>query len=137
VPPRPELPPVVWPPLPERPPLGIWGPTDPRPQPPIYIPIKPIAPPVEGHPEPPIYFPVYPAHPITIPPFDDAHPELPIVIPPELPPINTSPPAGTVGFWGYSVYYSQPVFVPHIPEHGLPGVPDPEAPVVNPLGRRR
>jgi hypothetical protein len=129
VPPRPEhpIPPVVWPPLPERPPLGIWGPTDPRPQPPIYIPIAP--PPVEGeaHPEHPIYFPIYPAHPIVIP-----GPEHPITIPPELPPINTSPPPGTVGFWGYSVYYSQPVFVPSIPEHGLPGVPDPGAPVVDP-----
>jgi hypothetical protein len=45
-----------------EPPLVIWGPDDPRPSPPIYIPIQP--PPVEGgggSPQPPIYIPVYPA----------------------------------------------------------------------------
>ena len=44
------------------------GPNDPRPTPPIYIPIMP--PPTEGqpHPEHPIYIPVYPTHPIVIPP---------------------------------------------------------------------
>ena len=47
--------------LPGQPP-GIWGPTDPRPTPPIYIPIE------GAHPEHPIYFPVEPTHPIVLPP---------------------------------------------------------------------
>ena len=44
--------------------LVIWGPNDPRPSPPIFIPI--IPPPVEGggpRPEHPIYIPVYPEQP--------------------------------------------------------------------------
>jgi hypothetical protein len=43
----------------------IWGPNDPRPTPPIFIPIEP--PPVEGGgPEvtPPIYIPVWPTPPV-------------------------------------------------------------------------
>ena len=54
-------------------PPGIWGPTDPRPTPPIHIP-----PPGFGH---------HPAHPIVLPPNVPAHP---IVIPP--PPGSTEPP---------------------------------------------
>lgn len=67
-------------------PPGIWGPTDPRPTPPIVIPIPPdaIGPGVPAH---PIWLPVYPAHPIVIPPgaISPGHPEHPIVLPPYVP----------------------------------------------------
>lgn len=106
---RPEHPIVIPPPVgpgePE-PPLGIWGPTDPRPTHPIYLPIPPGI--IGGDPpkpEHPIWLPVYPAHPIVIPPGaiqpdppipahpiylppiiwgpDDPRPTHPIVIPPD------------------------------------------------------
>jgi len=44
-------------------PPGIWGPTDPRPTPPIYIPAPP------GEPPP------HPAHPIVLPPVDVPPPD--------------------------------------------------------------
>jgi len=53
--------------LPE-PPLGIWGPTDPRPTPPIFL--------------PPNTLPGVPSHPIYIPPPSPGVPTHPIVIPP-------------------------------------------------------
>lgn len=70
---------------PDKPP-GIWGPTDPRPTPPIYLP--PIIP---GGP------------PINI----GAHPEHPIVLPPPPPDTTPSPPGMAVkpppdaGGWAY------------------------------------
>lgn len=75
-----------------EPPLGIWGPTDPRPTPPIVIPPDSIGPGVPTH---PIYLPVFPTHPIVIPPdavepgvpthpiYIPVYPMHPIVIPPE------------------------------------------------------
>jgi len=103
------LPPVVWPPLPPKPPLGIWGPTDPRPTPPIYLPLP--TPPDSGGGEPgvpahPIYFPVYPAHPIVLPPDGGEKP-------PEPPPGMINPPTGARGFWAYSEMYQCWVFVPY------------------------
>ena len=77
--------------LPGQPP-GIWGPTDPRPTPPIYIPVPPPSGGGGGggeHPEHPIYIPVYPAHPIVLPlPPTDARPMPPIYIPPSAPPVD-------------------------------------------------
>jgi hypothetical protein len=143
IPGPPGQPPVVWP-GPKPPyvdigfpgpqpggPVGIWGPTDPRPNPPIYIPIVP--PPVEGAPPEathPIYLPVYPTHPIYLP----GHPEHPIVIPPELPPGFVSPPSGARGYWGYSPYYSSAVFVPYTGA-GAPGVPGTNPPPATPSRR--
>lgn len=92
------------PPGPEGP-VHIWGPTDPRPTPPIYWPGYPgggggTQPPSGAHPSHPIYMP-------------GAHPEHPIVIPPapEQPPPDQSvgkppPPDGGWGWhpeygWGY------------------------------------
>jgi hypothetical protein len=142
---EPGGPPVLWPPV-------IWGgpgglppmigggpimpPSGPPATPthPIYIPVYPAhpielppgTPPSDVKPEHPIYFPVYPAHPIApggAPPV----PTHPIVLPPPLPPGQVSPPAGAPGFWGYSVYYGSPVFVPYAggssppaPDHTLP-----------------
>jgi hypothetical protein len=54
---------------PEEPPLGIWGPTDPRPSHPIVLPPGPI----QG--------PVFPAHPIVIPPGWVLVPSHPIYVP--------------------------------------------------------
>src|SRR5215469_8438614 len=102
------LPPVVWPPLPPKPPLSIWGGGNvPYPTPPIYLPVP--QPPIEGGGEPvypahPIYMPVYPAHPIVLPPDGDK---------PKPPPDMISPPTGAPGFWGYSMYYDSYVFVPY------------------------
>jgi hypothetical protein len=77
--------------LPGQPP-GIWGPTDPRPTPPIYVPVPPPGGGGGGggeHPEHPIYIPVYPAHPIVLPlPPTDARPMPPIYIPPYTPPVD-------------------------------------------------
>jgi len=66
------------------PPDGIWGPTDPRPNPPIVIPPDPpltIWGPTDPRPTPPINLPgdpdvpgdVFPGHPIYIP--DDVYPD--------------------------------------------------------------
>jgi hypothetical protein len=78
--------------------LGIWGPTDPFPTPPIYIPITP--PPESGlSPEHPIYIPVYPdigfpadqPHPDQGLPGDQPHPDQ--GLPGDQPyPDNTLPP---------------------------------------------
>lgn len=79
--------------IPIEPPLGIWGPNDPRPTPPIYIPAPPPGgwegvhpmPPIylpvpppdnDPHPENPIYWPVYIEHPIVLPPAMDDLPEV-------------------------------------------------------------
>jgi hypothetical protein len=157
------IPPVIWPPQPPvtiwpspghpahpiapgGPPPTIW-PSPGQPTHPIYIPVKPDKPPVEGQPEHPIYFPVYPEHPIWIqPPVDvvGGEPSHPIMIPPELPPENVTPEPGTPGFWGYSIYYSSPVYVPHIPSTGFPPPyvstqpvpPGPEMPPAVPASRR-
>lgn len=77
---------------------GIWGPTDPRPTPPIYLPPGyPGSPPSGAHPEHPIYWPPgtqpHPEHPIALPPPTvwppgpgiDV-PSHPIVIPPPVDP---------------------------------------------------
>lgn len=65
--------------VPGQPPLGIWGPTDPRPTPPIYIPIMPPAGEGGEAPTHPIYIPVYPSQgpgfptqPIYLPPGSSA-----------------------------------------------------------------
>ena len=62
-----------------RPPLGIWGPTDPRPTPPIYIP------PEGGQPPLGIWGPTDPRPGYGLP-GPQPHPEHPIVLPPDLPP---------------------------------------------------
>lgn len=112
--PQPPGPPVVWPPLPPKPPLGIWGPEGPWTSPPIYIPVQPPGggegPP---HVELPIYFPVFAMPPIYIPP-DGGKPEPP---PPML-----NPPSALPGFWGYSLLYESYVFVPY--SGVLPGPPE-------------
>jgi len=114
------LPPVVWPPLPPKPPLSIWGGGNvPYPTPPIYLPVP--QPPIEGGGEPvypahPIYMPVYPAHPIALPPDEGEKPEPP--------PAMVNPPTGAPGFWSYSPFYDSYVFVPYA---GVPGVPQPPA----------
>lgn len=63
-----------------RPPLGIWGPTDPRPSNPIALPPGSIS----GTPEQPIYTPpLFPSHPIELPPGSvGGTPEQPIYYPP-------------------------------------------------------
>jgi hypothetical protein len=107
-------------------PPGIWGPTDPRPTPPIVIPPGAI----DGvHPEHPIYIPVYPAHPIVIPPGsivdDPPFPAHPIVIPP--------------GIWGPTdPMPTPPIVIPQPPGGGPPVViwpspGHPEHPIVIPL----
>jgi hypothetical protein len=111
-------PPVVWPPLPPKPPEGgsppgIWGPTDPRPTPPIYIP-APQPPGEPGVPTHPIYFPVYPAHPIVLPPDGEK---------PQPPPGMINPPSGLPGFWSYSPFYDCYVFVPYDGSGVGPDVP--------------
>jgi len=113
-------PPYVWPPQiwagPILPPLGIWGPTDPRPTPPIYIPIVPPESSGGGeHPANPIYLPVSPEHPIVLPPDEEG--------PPTPPPGMVNPPTGQPGFWGYSLYYESMVFVPFEGAIGAPGNP--------------
>lgn len=112
--------PIYWPIVPDntlpvppggtQPPLVIWGPNDPRPSPPIFIPIQP---PEGVHPEQPIYIPVYPDNSLPgdqpypdiglpgdqpypdqglppIPPGSGLTPENPIVLPPGTVPPGTS-----------------------------------------------
>lgn len=62
-----------------RPPLGMWGPNDPRPTPPIYIP------PEGGQPPLGIWGPTDPRPGWGLP-GPQPHPEHPIVLPPDLPP---------------------------------------------------
>src|SRR5262252_6370929 len=78
--PRPT-PPIAMPPGGgAQPPLVIWGPDDPRPTNPIVIPPGSIAPGVPTH---PIFLPVYPSHPIVLPPEGGTPPEQP-----EQPPVE-------------------------------------------------
>ena len=89
-------------------PPHIWGPTDPRPTPPIVvIPPGSIS---DGVPTHPIYIPIYPAHPIVIPPgsIGGGKPEHPIYLPP--------------GIWGPTdPFPTPPIFLP--PDSIGPGVP--------------
>ena len=108
---------------PGGPPLGIWGPTDPRPTHPIapgglppypdqglppHVSLPIVLPPIEepppGTPSHPIVIPPgtpgYPSHPIYRP---DVKPEHPIVIPPA-PPEGAKPPPPEGG-WGYHPDY--------------------------------
>lgn len=80
-------------------PPGIWGPTDPRPTPPIYITLPPdcVDPGVPSH---PIYLPIYPAHPIVIPP-DAVAPGVP-THPIYLPPV----------VWPGPGYPAHPIYIP-------------------------
>ena len=129
--------------LPGAPP-GIWGPTDPRPTPPIVMPIPPdaIAPGVPTH---PIYIPVYPAHPIVIPPGslgpgvpthpiylppiiwgpNDPRPTPPIVIPPSAisPGVPTHPIYLPPGIWGGGnvPMPTPPIHIPPEPTEPPPG----------------
>lgn len=95
-----------------QPPLGIWGPGDPRPTNPIVIPPDAVAPGVPTH---PIHLPVYPSHPIVIPPgslapgvpthpiYLPVYPAHPIVIPPDAvsPGVPTHPIVlPPLGIWG-------------------------------------
>ena len=74
---------------PGQPPLGIWGPTDPRPTHPIVLPPynPPEGPPVQIWPSP-----GRPTHPIVIPP-------------PPPPPEGGGKPPPPEGGWGYSPQY--------------------------------
>jgi hypothetical protein len=112
-----------------QPPLGIWGPGDPRPTNPIVIPPDAIAPGVPTH---PIFLPVYPSHPIVIPPdglapgvpthpiYLPVYPSHPIVIPPDA----VAPGVPT-----------HPIVLPIYPDQGLPPFPShPIAPGGPPLG---
>ena len=71
-------------------PPGIWGPTDPRPTPPIALPPGYPGQPPGGGGAPP-----YPAHPIYDPPHiwgpTDPRPQPPIYYPPNVPPSLTPP----------------------------------------------
>lgn len=125
-------------------PPGIWGPTDPRPTPPIHIPgpgerppgtwggagepfptppivIPPdfLAPGVPAH---PIYLPVYPAHPIVIPPgaIGPGKPTHPIVLPPPRPahPIVLPPDSVAPGVPAH------PIVLPPYPAHPIVLPPD-------------
>lgn len=101
-----------------EPPLGIWGPTDPRPTPPIVIPEPPGGgPPLviwgggnEPFPTPPIVIPMPPLP-------DPPHPEHPIVIPPEQPPDGGEPP---LGIWGpLPGFPTPPIVIPPNPPQRL------------------
>jgi len=127
----PELVPgLPLPPVEGKPP-GIWGPTDPRPTPPIYIPVPP--PPESGlKPEHPIYIPVYPAHPIVIPvpPEPGGEPQPPVVWPPlpgGVPPVGGYPgfPAPPLEIWGGGnvPYPTPPIYIPIAPPEAGGGVP--------------
>jgi hypothetical protein len=153
------LPEVSTGPLPPgtEPPLGIWGPTDPRPTPPIYIPVPPPTEEGGAKPEHPIYIPVWPAHPIVIPVPPDlgAHPEHPIAYPPLVwPPLPTHPiapggppphPAHPIhlppGIWGGGnvPMPSPPIYIPvpqppdaAYPEHPIYWPVYPDHPIVLP-----
>lgn len=115
-------------------PPGIWGPTDPRPTPPIVIPpgwlgngvpTHPIVlpPPRPEHPiviPPDAVSPGVPAHPIVLPPYVPAHP---IVIPPDslAPGVPTHPIYLPPLIWGGGnvPMPTPPIFLP--PASELPG----------------
>ena len=121
-------------PEPPTDPPGIWGPTDPRPTPPIVIPPNWISDGVPSHPI--VLPPPRPAHPIVIPPDAIApgvpthpivlppppHPAHPIVIPPGAlaPGVPTHPIYLPPGIWGPTdPRPSPPIFLP--PASQLPG----------------
>jgi hypothetical protein len=131
-------------------PPGIWGPTDPRPTPPIYFPPgggggggpggrpeHPIAGPpdhiwgpTDPRPTPPIYLPPgtipgFPSHPIVIPPGEPGEPTHPIVLPP---PGGTEPPQ-VLKNWEVKTYWSASTGwgVAIVPSESHPGVPTPSA----------
>lgn len=130
---------------PGQPPLGIWGPTDPRPSPPIAnVPGAPGyqpptgTPPGGAHPSHPIYFPdAHPEQPIYLPPRiwgggNEPFPTPPIYLPPKP---TTPPPSGEVkppppdGGWGYHPEYGWGYFPPSSePSPKTPVAPTPTAP---------
>lgn len=79
-------------------PPGIWGPTDPRPTPPIALPPGYPGSPPGIWPNPPEGTAPHPEHPIVLPP-DQVPPDMK---PPEVPPAGTTtpvpPPAGSGGW---------------------------------------
>jgi len=105
---------------PAQPPLGIWGPTDPRPTPPIYLP-----PGGGGQP------PGVPTHPIVIPPTppgtDPPQPAHPIVLPPVPPDPPQQPPGSGMPPPGWSWHWQDPpgawLLVYNPPESGKPQPP--------------
>jgi hypothetical protein len=129
---------------------GIWGPNDPRPTPPIYIPVPP--PPESGlSPEHPIYIPIVPAHPIVIPlPPNDLHPMPPIYIPPgpvdpgygidaglrPEHPIYNPPPQPThpiyIPIEGGGEHPENPIYLPVSPTHPIVLPPEGETPAPPP-----
>jgi len=95
-----------------EPPLGIWGPTDPRPTPPIHLP-----PPGGGGPVDPGYgIPIggHPAHPIYLP----DPPEVPEA-PPGTPP-NSVIKGAPEGGWGYFTNEQGSVYAAYNPPHAGP-----------------
>jgi len=88
------------------PPLGMWGPTDPRPTNPISGPVFPGSspPPGGGGGGPPLGMwgpndprPTNPISGPVFPPAGGLHPEHPIVIVPDPPPDAGEPPTGPIG----------------------------------------
>lgn len=108
-------------PLPE-PPLGIWGPTDPRPTPPIYIP-APVPPDSGLKPEHPIYIPVFPTHPIVLPlpPEEGGEPKPPYIWPPVIWGGPIIPP-------GVPGVPTHPIYIPVYPSHPIVLPPEGETP---------
>jgi len=86
---------------------GIWGPTDPRPQPPIYFPPGGRPPgiwgPTDPRPEQPIYMPKPPTEP----------PE----VPPGTPP-NSVVKSADAGGWGYYTDDNSQMYSAYRPESG-------------------
>jgi len=92
------------------PPLGIWGPTDPRPTPPIHMPPGAggggggdlgIWGPTDPRPTPPIAWP-----PLGMWGPNDPRPTNPIVIPPEAPP-GEQPPTGPLGKMSWHTVWTE------------------------------
>jgi len=91
-------------------PPGIWGPTDPRPTPPIHMPQPPgIWGPTDPRPTPPIHLPpVHPGDPpLVIWGPNDPRPTPPIYLPPAPPDVSPAPPDIAIkpppaeGGWAY------------------------------------
>jgi hypothetical protein len=133
--------------------LGIWGPTDPRPTPPIYWPGFPGQPPTGGGPQPPLGFwgggnvPM-PSPPIAnVPGAPGYQPPLGFWGPPQMPPgfwgggmgpgVRPQPPGEgggqpPLGFWGGgNVPYPTPPIanVPGAPGYQPPGTGGPQPPL--------
>lgn len=115
--------PIIPPPQPGQPP-GIWGPNDPRPQPPIAnVPgLPPMGPNWPPGGQPPGIWPgpgplPHPEHPIVLPP-EQVPPEQ---RPPEVPPPGTvtpvPPPPGSPG-WPVSSMVPPPYVVLNYPGYG-------------------